>query len=360
MKRFLFVFVLLGSVAVLYWTPAGSERLTHNCLTPISLVEDLYPSMLGPADTNEGVRLSAGEPELVWITGYSAEMVGPDGKEPRSQEFMCHNTLSFHYRGEERGELINAGHFNQRLFTLSQGQSRIDFPEGFGIPVSSTESFMLQSQVMNTHPEWIGQEVRHAVSTDFVKEAELEMPMHALALVDFGVRVEVADPQAREAPDNLPTCAPDAGGQRTATDHDTGTEYTAHWVVKPGREIRTTRVGKVFPFDTTAHYISVHLHSYAKYLELRDLTTGERVFRAEARPTASGTGLAELDYYSSASGLRVYADHEYELESCYENTTDQEVTAMAFMLCYIKDPTFISPSPEELRRRSDEFCARSR
>ena len=180
--------------------------------------------------------------------------------------------------------------------------------------------------------------------------------MQPLTLLDFGIRVEVGDPQAQEAPDSEFSCAEDAGGQPTFSD-DSGVEYTSHWLVRPGRDLRLTRLGKIFPFDTTLHYISVHLHSYARYLELRDLTTGEVVFRAKAERTSNGTGLARVDHYSSVDGLKVYAEHEYELECLYENTTDQEVTAMAFMLCYMKDVRFSRPSAEQLRLISEEFCA---
>ncbi len=352
------LFLFLGGIAVLYWLPDRTRSSTFEYVTPISLVEDIYPSMMGPTDTDQSIKLEAGNPELVWITGYSAAMVGPDGRTPRSQEFMCHNTLSFNEL-EERNNDIPLTRMGKRIFTLSQGQSRIDFPPGFGIPVASTETLMLQSQVMNTHADWVGEEVRHAVTTDYVRDSELEQSMQPLTLIDFGIRVEVADPQARPAPEHQISCAPDAGGQRTFTD-ESGTEHTAHWVVKPGREVRQTRLGRVFPFDTTIHYIAVHLHSYARSLELRDLTTGQVVFRAEAEPTPNGTGLARVDHYSSVQGIKVYADHGYQLESVYENSTEGDVTAMAFMLCYVKDPFFARPSQEQLRRLSEVFCAPGR
>jgi len=34
-------------------------------------------------------------------------------------------------------------------------------------------------------------------------------------------------------------------------------------------------------FDTTLHYIAVHLHPFAEFLELRDLTADKSILKAE-------------------------------------------------------------------------------
>lgn len=328
---------------------------THDFLTPTALVEKIYPSMMGPEYTDLDVHLAQGHTELLWVTGYSARMVGPDGEEPRSQELMCHNTLSFHQEVEMRRSVLGSG-FNRsrRLFTLSQGQDRLEFPPGYGIPASSSEAFMLQSQVLNLRQDRIGQEVRHLVSTDYLPDKEVDRPMQALTLIDFGIGLEVVDPQARELPDNPLGCAVDAGGQPTHVRGDK--EMTAHWVVKPGPETRKTYLGKAFPFDTTIHYIAVHLHSYAESLELRDLTTGESVYLARTQATPDGKGLKNIEYYSSTQGIPVFAAHRYELVSRYNNTSNEDQTAMAFMFCYVKDPYFEKPDPGALAQRFEEFC----
>ena len=333
-----------------------APRESYEFLSPPALVDKIYPSMLGPEHTDLDVHIQDGPPELLWVTGCSAEMVGPDGKEPRSQELMCHNTLSFHNELDVRKNVLGSGYSrSRRLFTLSQGQDELEFPEGFGIPASSAEGFMLQSQVLNLRDERIGQEVRHRVTTDYVKDSETTQPMRALTLIDFGINLEALDPQAREVPDNPLGCAVDAGGQ--PTQHLGDKEMTAHWVVKPGPETRVTKLWQAFPFDTTIHYIAIHMHSYAESLELKDVTTGETVFLAKATPTDDGHGLAHIDHYSSREGIQVYADHQYELISKYNNTTDVDSTAMAFMFCYVEDPYFKKPSSEELAKRTNEFCA---
>jgi hypothetical protein len=109
--------------------------------------------------------------------------------------------------------------------------------------------------------------------------------------------------------------------------------------VEPGREENRTLVTQLMrvPYDTHIHYVAVHLHPFAESLELRDLTTGETVFKSRARNFEQGIGLRHVDYLSSAEGLPVYRDHEYELVSVYDNTTGEEQDSMAVMYIYLRD-----------------------
>ena len=101
-------------------------------------------------------------------------------------------------------------------------------------------------------------------------------------------------------------------------------------------------------FDTTAHYIAVHLHPFAESLELRDLTTGETVFKSKARNFDDKNGLEEVEYFSSEEGLPLYQDHEYEVVSTYFNTTDVDQDSMAVIFMYVMDPEFVKPDPSKL------------
>ena len=102
------------------------------------------------------------------------------------------------------------------------------------------------------------------------------------------------------------------------------------------------------PFDTRIHYIAVHLHPFAESAELLDLTTGETVFKSEARPPLEGIGLAHVDSFSSPAGLPVYKDHEYELVSVYNNTSGVPQDSMAVMSLYMADRDFKAPSARAL------------
>ena len=119
-----------------------------------------------------------------------------------------------------------------------------------------------------------------------------------------------------------------------------GNQFTGHWVVPPGREQRRTLVTELLaiPFDTRIHYISAHLHPFAESLELKDLTTGDTLFRSTARGPEQAIGLTQVESYSSAEGIPVYHDHEYEMVSVYDNTSGTDQDAMATFFVYLYDP----------------------
>ena len=152
----------------------------------------------------------------------------------------------------------------------------------------------------------------------------------------------VSDPNAmQEGASCLPGhVAPQAAGQRHGIITDElGQQFTGHWVVPPGREVRRTLVTELLdiPFDTTIHFIATHLHPFAESLQLRDLTTGETLYESRARGPETGLGLAFVDAYSSADGIPVFADHEYEMVSVYDNTSGEDQDAMATFVVYLKD-----------------------
>ena len=116
--------------------------------------------------------------------------------------------------------------------------------------------------------------------------------------------------------------------------------------MKPGREVNQTLVTKILelPYDTTIHYIAVHLHPFAESLELRDLTTGQVVFKSSTRQFPDRIGLAHVDSFSSVEGIPIYKDHEYELVSVYQNITDKDQDSMAVMNLYMLDKDFVVPA----------------
>lgn len=349
--------LVLGGV-FLWPRHAEPERLTFEHVTPTYEVKSLYASMRGPEYTNADLALETGSPELLWIHGYEAMMVGDDGKTPKPQQFMCHNTLSIRRGLDQHRRLFGANPYGtRRLFTLSQGQYKVELPEGFAIPVVSTEKLMLQSQVLNLNESGVGEKVRHKVRAHYVRDSELRQSPRPLCIFPSGISVPVGDPQAAPV-EQGDGCAVDAGGCPIEKDALTGKTRTPHWVVPPGRDERRTKVGHLFPFDTTIHYIAAHVHPYAVSFELRDLTENRTVWKAEgASLTANeGVGLDRISYFSSKEGLPVYRTHEYELVSVYDNKSKIDQTAMAFMFFYVEDKLFRKPTPETLASSDESFC----
>ncbi len=327
----------------------AAVAMTKTVRSDVYSIDRKYRSMMGPS-SGQDVRLLDVEPaELLWITGYQADMVGADGESPMAPEFMCHSNLDIDVEAHE--ELLGDNSaFSTRLFTLSQGQLSVRFPAGFGIPILSSETLDLTTQVLNLNLEsenleGRGLEVRHKVAVDFVRDRDVEGRMKALfPIAGYGLTLLEGDDGyfGVSRPDEEvhgPGCL--VGDSASGGDYEDGQgrKFSGHWVVPPGREVNRTLVTHLMrvPYDTTVHYIAVHLHPFAESLELRDLTAGKTLFKSQAENLEDRIGLAHVDYLSSPEGIEVFADHEYEMVSVYNNTTDEDQDSMAVMYMYLFD-----------------------
>lgn len=329
----------------------GPPVRTFEHLSPVYNVDREYRSMVGPSSTQTVAfpEAAANPPELLWVVGYKAVMVAADGKSEKSQEFMCHSNLDFDAQRHAALFDLPPYHTN-RLFTLSQGQQEIHLPQGFGLPYWSDEQFSLTTQVLNLNFDGKVEEVRHRVTLDYVRDRDVppDKPLRPLFMTSgwglvllegeagfFGV----SEPEEAV---HGPGCLP---GQATGFDKyrdDFDRLFAGHWVVPPGRQENRTLVTEILnlPYDTTLHYAAVHLHPFAESLELVDLTEGKSVFKAKAENRKGKVGLKHVEYLSSVEGIPLYKDHEYELASVYDNTTDREQDSMAVMLLYLEDKQF--------------------
>jgi hypothetical protein len=318
-------------------------------------LDQVYRSMQGPMSREELVILEGAKPELLWITGFEARVVSDEDHDADLPEYMCHANLGFAKMHDHRARFgLNQDGRRKgrvRLFTLSQGQMEARFPPGFGVPVFSDELLSVGTQALNLQNPPPGINVRYKTAIEYVRDSELTRPIKPLfqKAAQGMVLMEgkdaywnVADPKPEE---HGPGCevGERAGGK--ALEDSYGRKFAAHWTVPPGIDVNRTLVTHwmSLPFDTTVHYIAVHLHPFATSLELRDLTSNETLFESQATASATGIGLERVESFSSAEGIPVYADHEYELVSIYNNTTSVDQDSMAIMFLYMIDHDFIRP-----------------
>ena len=312
---------------------------------PVFTVDREYRSMTGPLESMQ-VRLTD-TPELLWLTGYRAVMVGEDGTTPMPQDYMCHSNLDLNPTKHQQ-RFTNQRVSDGRLFTLSQGQLQIDFPPGFGMPIWSDEDLNLTAQVLNLNPGGDPVKVRHKITIEYVRDADLKQPMKPLVSAGvYGMKLVKGDSgyMGLEHPDpqqHGPGCLPGKAASRSEYSDPQGQIFTGHWVVEPGTEENHTRITPMLniAYDTTVHYIAVHLHPFAERVELRDLTTKETLFKSDVQPLDGRIGIERVDYYSSEKGIPLTTQHEYELVSFYNNTTDKQQDSMAVLYMYTLDKTF--------------------
>jgi hypothetical protein len=314
--------------------------------------------MFGPKDSDRLTLLPGEQPEVLWITAIRADIVGADGETPESAEYFCHSVLIRRDRRPlERLRKLELSVQSPKMFTLVQGLNEIRFPQGFGMPVFSDDQLENVAMVMN--PVEREAPVRVGVDSriEYVRASELEQVMKPLFVVPLVAKVplEAADVDHNDHqhggdetclahdPETQVARSVDRTG-RTARSpvsvSDSGIAETGHWYVPPGRHTYRSRLGRLddkIPFDTKAHYISAHLHPFGESLELIDLTTGETVFKANAKNFPGRIAVEKITHYSSPEGMTINRSHEHEIVAVYDNTTDQDIDSMAVMYLYLHD-----------------------
>jgi len=322
---------------------------TKTILSKPYTIDKMYASMRGPYGFDDVALEQTDKPELLWIVGYKTTVVDANSADAMSQEFMCHANLDFEAKDYYQ-RFPTSPPVSGRVFTLSQGQD-IHFPDGMGILVTSDLPISLATQVLNLNiqnPKAL--QVRHKVDIFYVRDSEVQgemIPLFQGAAEGFKALGDAKQygfdkdehPEGGECSVGAPAVKGDA-------DTDTyGQQFTAHWVVSPGKEVNTTNVTKFLnlPYDTTVHYIAVHLHPFATELLLKDLTTNKVVFDSHVTPAKDKVGIQSIEHYSSLEGMPMYKSHQYELTSYYDNTTDHDVDSMAVMYMYLKDKNFQKP-----------------
>ncbi|HKB80359.1 MAG TPA: hypothetical protein VKH35_11655 [Thermoanaerobaculia bacterium] len=333
-------------------------------LSKVYTIDRKYRSMEGPSSVQKIYLGDPAKPELLWITGMRTEMVAADGSTPQPSNLMCHVNI----------DLDTALHqalfdFSRptaaRLMTLSQGMLSATLPPGYGFPIVSSEPLLLFTQVLNLnidHPKDL--EVRHRVTIDYVRDADLKAPMKPLFNLGASGMVQLQDnalalaSMTSQGEHHGPSCligvrAPQAQSSSADYVDPSGRHMTGHWTVPPGRQVNASDITWFLnlPYDTKLHYAAVHLHPFAESLTIRDTTTGRTIMTSHATNPEVGIGLTHVDAFSSEAGVILHKDHKYELISVYDNTSGANADSMASAFLGLDDPEFHHPTAETLARR---------
>jgi len=307
-------------------------------------IDRKYNSMQGPYSMLDFSLLEPNTtPELLWIKGIYSEVVDMKGKPSVLQQFICH--VNVNYDLAKHNALFNYKQNQARIVTLSQGQSYADMPEGFGIPILSTEVLKVDTMVMNHNLENPNLDVRHKVTITYYRDRDLKIPMKALYQAVVQVNVISTGNEnylgiiAPHPDSGRPTCHASAELAELVKDQF-GRTISGHWVIPPGRQINESLAPMNITYDTTIHRIDIHLHPFAESLELKDITAGKTVFKSTASQLKEGIGLTHVDTFKSTEGIPVFKDHEYALVSVYNNTTQSNSDAMAVMYVHLLNKKF--------------------
>ena len=358
-RRFTFLLFPIIVAATTLASPPVHERTV---LAPVFTINDIYKSMMGPSASQSFLLEETEEPELLWLVGYRAEMVNEDATEVLPQEYMCHSNLDIDMSAYRKlfGWRKNS---SRRLFTLSQGQFEVNFPEGFAIPLVSWQPLQLNSQVLNLNDKDLRTKVRHRVTLRYIRDRDLNEEITPLFMkaAQAMVRIEGSgywgmDQEEVMQEEHGESCLLGDAVRGTGNTDSHGNRFSGHWVVPPGEHDYRSLVTNwlSLPFDTQAHYVAVHLHPFSEYIELFDLTTNETVYRSNTLNRQEGIGLDRVDYFSSPEGLPLHKTHEYQIRARYNNTSGENQDSMAVMFFYVEDKEFRKPTQEQLALRLAE------
>jgi hypothetical protein len=330
----------------------GNENASLTLVSDPYRLDKVYRSMEGPMSIQSGIHLVTGEKSRVqWITGLETQVVDATEQKPISQEFFCHSNLTFaEHSGTPSQYNQRFGgktHLDWRLFTLVPGRLSIELPQGFGIPIPADVplDYLTMSLNLNARNQVVNVRMHTQVHT--IAADQPGAPTKAL----FRRALYVLQPPGDSA-DSVPACMANMGTQHVgagcaefskvdlaggATSAKSGEGQTNHWIVPPGHHIYKTEITSQLnlPFDTTIHYATIHVHPFARGIELRDLTTGRTIFRLNSQDWPDRVGVAHVDEFKSIKGIPILRGHRYELAAEYDNMSGAKTDAMAILYLYL-------------------------
>lgn len=368
----------------------GTGHETLELLSPTARLDRIYKSMNGPRYNHALIPVSttAAPEQTLWVTGIRTVLVDPFSGQEISKEFFCHANLTLNpetLTPAEHNQLFpEPKHLNGTLFTLVPGLMEIQLPEGFGIPVHGNSKLDCYLMALNQNPGIPDRSLRMKTRIDIQKDKPLKPLFYRTPILYQ--RYQEASANTELATLSLPggmglghgmgshpgeLCAPSCekdqlsslptlfrtwtSGANGQTHLDRfccvdiaslggileqfGNDHTIHWMVPPGKHTYRAEITQQLnlPFDTTAHYITGHLHPMGTRLVLRDLDTEATVFEIDAKCMKDRLGVLEMSIIKSIEGIPIYTDHRYELIADYHNTSNEPVDAMAILYFYLLD-----------------------
>ncbi|MBL4656686.1 MAG: hypothetical protein JKX73_01710 [Flavobacteriales bacterium] len=320
----------------------GGSAYRLDLYSPELLINQIWPSMTGPASIHRFTLIPGSGPELVWMTGYSTEVMDAEMTTKLDEAYLCHNNLDYQVASyyQNWGLSDRVGVLTPRLATITQGLTDIDFPEGFGIPLMSNQQMFTATQALNLFEPELNLSMRHKISVDYLRAEETEEPIKPLYQQSVCVLIEIDTNQVDSLGNKMQMdCRPALASIAFTNIREDGAAYTGHWVVNKDRDTVSYNVTTILSLakDTKLHYAGVHVHPYCEYLELRDLTSGEVVFESGITHDPEVMKMTNIEVYSSTEGTMMYADHQYELTCITNNVSAKEQDMMAVMLLYLHD-----------------------
>jgi hypothetical protein len=337
-------------------------------------IDQKYMSMQGPNSFHPEIIMTndVDSSKTIYLTGVRSHLVNVDDSKTLSAEFFCHSNLTFAHGGitpEKHNESFNPPtHMDWRIFTLIPGKLEVNLPEGFGIPIKANTPLDYFTMTLNQNPGNEPGELRVKTSLIWSDKTTGIQPVFRRHLYVYQQHEETEKDNTvaatfthsgqlcgQSTDGNQTGLVPSSFGPRLSqhpgatccVDNASpggilsqfGSQNTIHWMVPPGEHTYRSDVSNQFklPYATKAHYVTGHLHPYAKSLQLIDLETKEVLFSIESEDFKDKIGVEKMTEVTSQEGVLIKPEGRYELVTKYHNTSDEPIDAMAILYLYLAE-----------------------
>jgi cyclophilin family peptidyl-prolyl cis-trans isomerase len=295
---------------------------------------------------------------LYWFKGCKLEVLDENGAVLPTAEFICH--LNINLDSSHRNQLFPDGNrcTSDRILTMTQGQTDMVFPAGFGVPVAGDETWRFLFQAANRTTD-VHRRVKQRLTLYFIRDQDLIRSVTALSWVVPHVEVvvdkftpEIIAKEKSECPlcvgESQGVNAPNSGIASIQTDVY-GRKVSGHWVIPPGKSNWTSifRDSRFSQKPETLHAVWTHVHPFCTSISLIGISPSERktIFTAHCR-TKAKPGLVEIEHIDliiSRQGMVLPPHNTYEIDVAYNNVSDQPADSMASLGIFTEDSNFVRP-----------------
>ncbi len=331
-----FLFEKLGIVNP-NWKVENKQEV-YKMISPEFYIDGIYKSMEGPKSSNY-VQLSQ-DSTILWLTGFHVKALDAKTLKLASKDFICHTNVDFndvnYYSAFHLEKRIGTQY--PRLTSLSHGMEDFSFPEGYGVPMKGNELLYVTTESLNHNLPNANLWIRHEVDINYSKAKHLKPLMSRTAFIMLPY--DKFDPYKQPIDPGTNQCIP-VETKNHSYDDGKGNMRSGHWVVPTGKYTYRSEINQQLQIQDSLrlHAAAIHVHPFATQISLYDKTTRKNIFSSKIVNHSKNIGLTSIEPFSSAEGIWLYKNHEYEivLEVNNTTTTPQDMMGSMFLFFYDKE-----------------------
>lgn len=298
--------------------------------------------------------------DLYWLKSIKLQVLDENDKVMPTAEFICHMNLDVDTAVREKAFKNAEKVSNTRLITLTQGQTEVRFPDGYGVPVASFEPFRFTFQAANRTSN-AHRRVRQLCTMEFIKDCDLKGPLTALSWYAPYIAVNIDKTPGALKPEHEmhgPSCLGNSAGMTapnfvngSVIKNNGGEHLVGHWAIPTGTHNYSSPITDERDFgfnhkDRVVHYVWSHLHPLCTEASLNvcDGSKKTPVWTIHAQTDASqGLEIKHIDDFSSTKGIVLPKAKHFELAATYKNTSGQPQDSMVVQGIFYEDDLFRKP-----------------